>query len=193
VKSSQTESKPAHISAGVTPNAMQAFISRAPSMWVASPASCAIAATASSCTFGQTAPPPIFAVCSTSTSAWLAAYRPFGVIAAFRASGVNMPRSPLSARTPAPAFAHGPPCSLVTICAVSCAMISSPGRQCTRIAIWLHIVPDGRNTAASLPRSAAIRSVSAHTVGSSPCCSSPTSAAIIAAFMAADGFVCVSE
>ena len=48
----------------------------------------------------------------------------------------------------------------------------------------LHMVPDGRNIAASLPISAAMRSHSACTVGSSPCCSSPTSARIIASFIA---------
>ncbi len=61
------------------------------------------------------------------------------------------------------------------------------------MATWLHIVPVGRNIAASLPSIAAMRSHSALTVGSSPCCSSPTSASIIAAFMAAPGRVCVSE
>ena len=61
------------------------------------------------------------------------------------------------------------------------------------MAIWLHIVPLGRNIAACLPSRAAMRSHSAHTVGSSPACSSPTSAAIIAAFIAGVGRVCVSE
>ena len=46
----------------------QAFISRAPSMCVASPAPWAAAATVLSCSTGQTAPPPILAVCSTSSS-----------------------------------------------------------------------------------------------------------------------------
>ena len=57
----------------------------------------------------------------------------------------------------------------------------------------LHMVPDGRYIAASLPMSSAMRSQSAWTVGSSPCCSSPTSASIIAAFMAGVGRVWVSE
>src|SRR5579875_1594483 len=61
------------------------------------------------------------------------------------------------------------------------------------MATWLHMVPEGRNTAASLPISAAMRSHSALMVGSSPCCSSPTSASIIAAFMAGLGRVWVSE
>src|SRR5580704_11396142 len=55
------------------------------------------------------------------------------------------------------------------------------------------MVPDGRNTAASLPKSVAMRSQSSWIAGSSPCCSSPTSAAIIAAFMPGDGLVWVSE
>ena len=57
----------------------------------------------------------------------------------------------------------------------------------------LHIVPDGRNTAASLPSSAAMRSQSAVTVGSVPACSSPTSARSIAWRIAGVGRVCVSE
>jgi hypothetical protein len=92
-----------------------------------------------------------------------------------------------------PATAPWTPPSLVRIWAVSWARTSSPGRQWVAIATTLHMVPDGRKIAASLPSSAAIRSQSAFTVGSSPCCSSPTSAAIMAAFMAALGRVCVSE
>ena len=52
-------------------------------------------------------------------------------------------------------MAPGAPASLVMMCAVSCARISSPGRQCVAIATWLHIVPEGRKTAASLPNNAA--------------------------------------
>ena len=36
-------------------------------------------------------------------------------------------------------------------------MNSSPGRQCRRTPIWFDIVPEGTNTAASLPSSSAIR------------------------------------
>ncbi len=61
------------------------------------------------------------------------------------------------------------------------------------MATWLHMVPLGRNIAACLPSSSAILSHSAWTVGSVPYCSSPTSARIIASFMAAEGLVCVSE
>lgn len=57
----------------------------------------------------------------------------------------------------------------------------------------LHMVPEGRNIAAGLPSSAAMRSHSAFTVGSSPYCSSPSSAAIMACFIAAVGRVWVSE
>ena len=63
----------------------------------------------------------------------------------------------------------------------------------TRIAISLHIVPEGRNTAASWPRSAATRSSSSVVVGSSRFCSSPTSAAAIAARIPLLGRVWVSE
>ena len=55
------------------------------------------------------------------------------------------------------------------------------------------MVPDGRNIAASLPSSAATRSHSAQTVGSEPACSSPTSAAAIAARIPGVGRVWVSE
>ena len=65
--------------------------------------------------------------------------------------------------------------------------------MCSRNAISLHIVPLGRNTAASKPSSSATRAHSALTVGSSNYCSSPTSAAAIASRISAVGRVCVSE
>ena len=43
-----------------------------------------------------------------------------------------------------PASAAGPPDSAWIGCALAARMISSPWRQWTRAAIWLHIVPDGR-------------------------------------------------
>ncbi len=49
--------------------------------------------------------------------------------------------------------------------------ISSPGRQGTRMAISLHILPEGRKTTAALPRSSATISWSWLTVGSSLFCS----------------------
>src|SRR5690349_15625422 len=54
------------------------------------------------------------------------------------------------------------------------------------------MVPDGTNTAASLPSNSATRSSRRLTVGSSRKTSSPTSAACMAARMAAVGFVTVS-
>ena len=45
---------------------------------------------------------------------------------------------------------------------------SSPGPAWTPTAIWLAIVPDGTNSAASLPSSSAVRRSRALTVGSSP-------------------------
>ena len=78
------------------------------------------------------------------------------------------------------------------MCATSAAITSSPGRQCTRSAIWLHMVPEGRNTAASLPSSAATRSCNALVVGSSAFCSSPTSASAMALRIAGEGRVAVS-
>ena len=65
--------------------------------------------------------------------------------------------------------------------------------MCSRNAISLHIVPDGRKTAASIPSSDATREHSSVTCGSSKRCSSPTSASAMALRMAEDGRVCVSE
>src|SRR5208337_1092476 len=55
------------------------------------------------------------------------------------------------------------------------------------------MVPDGRNSAASLPSRVATRSCSALADGSSPYWSSPTGAAAIAERIAAVGRVTVSE
>ena len=55
------------------------------------------------------------------------------------------------------------------------------------------MVPDGMNTAASLPSKSATRSHSKFTVGSSPICSSPTSARAIASRMPRVGRVWVSD
>lgn len=60
-------------------------------------------------------------------------------------------------------------------------------------AATLHMVPEGRNTAASLPSSMAVRAQSSLTIGSSPSCSSPTSAQAMASRIAGDGLVWVSE
>src|ERR1700733_891555 len=193
VKWSHTESQPAVRSAAGTPSAPAAFISRAPSMWVDRPCAWAALVTACNASTLQHAPPPRLAVCSTSTNRCVGEQRETGRIASSSVSTVNMPRSPVRPLISAPAIAAGAPPSLDMMCEDSCARISSPGRQCVAIATWLHIVPDGRNTAASLPSSAALRSHSAHTVGSEPNCSSPTSASIIASFMARVGLVCVSE
>ena len=63
----------------------------------------------------------------------------------------------------------------------------------TPTAIWLAIVPEGTNSAASLPSSSAVRASRAFTVGSSPKTSSPTSASAIARRIAGVGFVTVSD
>src|SRR5437870_5170204 len=91
-----------------------------------------------------------------------------------------------------PASAPGPPVSKLMGCAVWWAITSSPGRACARSAISLHMVPDGRNTAASLPRSSATISFRRLTVGSSSFCSSPTSASHTKRRMSAVGRVTVS-
>jgi len=67
-KSSQAESHPIAMSRALMPDATQAFKSRAPSMWVASPPDLAICTTSSRSALFQIVPPPILAVCSTLTS-----------------------------------------------------------------------------------------------------------------------------
>jgi hypothetical protein len=105
-----------------------------------------------------------------------------------------MPPSPSSGAIIAPDSAAGPPASAMIGCDVRCSRASSPpGRTCSRKAISLHIVPLGRKTAASKPSSSATRAHRTFTVGSAKDCSSPTSAAAIAARMAAVGRVWVSE
>ena len=78
------------------------------------------------------------------------------------------------------------------MCAIQSATTASPGRVCVLIATRLHIVPVGIQSAASLPSSPATRACRARTVGSAFFCSSPTSAAAIAARMALVGQVSVS-
>ena len=92
-----------------------------------------------------------------------------------------------------PEWIAGPPASYTSTCVRSSAYSSPPGRLCIRSAIWFAIVAVGRNSATSCPSSAAARSWSAFTVGSSRSCSSPTSAEAIAASISAVGFVAVSE
>jgi hypothetical protein len=108
-------------------------------------------------------------------------------------SAVKIPPSPSIGCTITPACAAGPPDSAMIGCEKRSTIISSPGRVCSRIAIWLHIVPVGRKSAASCPSSSATRSWSALTVGSRPSCSSPTSADAIARRMPSLGRVWVSE
>jgi hypothetical protein len=105
-----------------------------------------------------------------------------------------MPLSPSISVITAPESWAGPPASAMSGCVARPMNICSPpGRMCRRIAISLHIVPLGRKTAASWPSNAATRSSSARVVGSAPRCSSPTSAAAMAARIAAVGRVWVSE
>ena len=75
--------------------------------------------------------------------------------------------SPSSGAVIAPEKTAGPPASKLSGCDVRSSSTSSPpGRMCSRKAIALHIVPVGRNSAASWPSSSATRSWSASTVGS---------------------------
>ena len=79
------------------------------------------------------------------------------------------------------------------IVAVAPKWESTPGTfHAPRIAISLHMVPEGRKTAAAFPRSSATISCRWVTVGSSPFCSSPTSASHMNRRMAGVGRVTVS-
>ena len=69
VRSSQTLSNGARERrAPACPLATTAFISRAPSMWQASPAAWPAAQTSSICASGQHTPPTMLAVCSTDSA-----------------------------------------------------------------------------------------------------------------------------
>ena len=78
-------------------------------------------------------------------------------------------------------------------CVRSSATTLQPGRVSARSATWFPIVAVGRKSAASCPSNSAIRRCSSFVVGSSRSCSSPTSAAAIAASIPGVGFVTVSE
>src|SRR5207245_485168 len=86
------------------------------------------------------APEPMLAVCSALTSFWLGAYRDFARNAARSVSTSYWPSGPGRGLIWKPPSAACTPPSLVRMCAVGCARISSPGRQWVRIAVTLHIV-----------------------------------------------------
>jgi hypothetical protein len=92
---------------------------------------------------------------------------PRGTRAARTSSAVKTPRPPISVNC-TPALAPPPPISDHTAWLSRLTSTVSPGRVSTRSATWLAMVPDGIHSAACLPRSAATRSCSALTVGSSP-------------------------
>ncbi len=162
-------------------------------MCSATPASRATWATPCMVASGQTVPKPPLDVFSIETSRERGALRLLGSRrAAFTCSPVNTPFGPSIARIMTPELAAGPPVSALMMWAVRSAITSSPSRQWTRMAIWLAMVPLGRKTASSLPRSSQTRSRSRLTVGSSIFCSSPTSASAMAFRMPGEGLVLVS-
>ncbi len=191
-RSTQAVSISATKSLAGMPLATTAFISRAPSMCVFSPCSWATAAISRIVSSGQTLPVPPLVVFSIETSRERAECGLSGLIAPRTCSAVNSPRAPSSSRDETPASAAGPPPSLVYGWASRCRIISSPIRVWTLIAIALHIVPDGRKSASSLPNRSATISCNRLTVGSSRRCSSPTSASAMKARISRDGFVAVS-
>src|ERR1035437_6018603 len=91
-----------------------------------------------------------------------------------------------------PATAPAPPASFMTTWDRLSTITSSPGRVWAASEARLPMVPLGTNTAASLPRRAAISSSSRRTVGSSPHTSSPTSASAMTRRISASGVVKVS-
>src|SRR5690606_25866566 len=115
---------------------------------------------------------------------------------ASRSSTVNVPGGtpglPVIGSVMTPDTMPAPPDSTRRTWEAPSASRTSPGSVFSLVATRLHIVPLGRNSAASLPSRAAQRSSRRLTVGSLPRRSSPTSAAAIAARMAALGRVSVS-
>jgi len=103
-----------------------------------------------------------------------------------------MPRGESIGRIMTLASHAGPPPSAWFGCASRSRMTASPRPALTAKPMALHIVPEGRKSAASLPSSAADISCSLLTVGSSRRCSSPTGAAAIASRIAGVGRVEVS-
>ena len=157
------------------------------------PCSRAAAQIRSDSTCGKTTPPARLCVFSISTSV-VGGY--IGTEAGFRAarnsSSVNTPPAPISVSC-TPELAAEAPASCQTVWLSRLTITSSPGRVKTRNATWFAIVPLGSQSAASFPRSSAVRSWRRLMVGSSPNSSLPTGAAAMAARIAADGSVTVSE
>src|SRR5262245_6169970 len=85
-----------------------------------------------------------------------------------------------------------PPVSELRMWQRASQMIASPGRVCRRQAMALAMVAEGRKMLAALPSNAATCTCKALVVGSSPRCSSPTTAWAIACRMPGVGWVTVS-
>ena len=152
------------------------------------------AASASISARGQTLPPELLCVFSIATML-VVGVCPRSPERAFSrtCSGVKRPLGEEIGRAISPAKTAGPPSSERRMCESSSAINSSPGSPRTRNAISLAMVAVGTKTASSCARISAIRDSRSLTVGSSRICSSPTSAAAIAARMPAVGRVAVSD
>src|SRR5262249_18372306 len=85
-----------------------------------------------------------------------------------------------------------PPVSELRMWQRASQMTASPGRVCRRHAMALAMVAEGRKMLASLPSNAATCACKALVVGSSPRCSSPTTAWAMACRMPGVGCVTVS-
>ncbi len=182
------------IEAGSCPLATAALKSRAPSMCSAISSSRHAVASASISARGQTLPPELLCVFSIATML-VVGVCPRSPERAFSrtCSGVKRPLGEEIGRAISPANTAGPPSSERRMCESSSAISSSPGSPRTRKAISLAMVAVGTKTASSCARISAIRDSRSLTVGSSRICSSPTSAAAIAARMPGVGRVAVSD
>ena len=113
----------------------------------ATPASRATLVTPCMVASGHTVPKPPLDVFSIDTRRERGALRLLGSrSAALTCSPVNTPLGPSIGRIMTPELAAGPPVSALMMWAVRSAITSSPRRQCTRMAIWLAIVPLGRKS-----------------------------------------------
>src|SRR5439155_2043700 len=106
-------------------------------------------------------------VCSTASAAVLTQCGPGGRTIAAAASASSTPPGEENVRVATCPCTAAAASSKVTTCASASQSSSVPGGTSSRTAIWFPIDPDGTNSAASCPNSAATSACSAFTVGSS--------------------------
>ncbi len=111
---------------------------------------------------------------------------------ALTCSAVIIPRFPSNKLKFTPLLNDAPPASYKWMCDHLSQIIWSPGLVFNLIAVWLAIVPDGKNKAASFPNKLATIFSKALTVGSCLNTSSPTLALNMACNISGEGLVTVS-